>query len=61
MNGIEGVSIPCPHCGESIEVFVDLSLSQQSYTEDCPVCCSPMVLQVSVDETGIPNAVAVRE
>jgi hypothetical protein len=34
--------VTCPHCGEPITVFVDLSVESQSYIEDCSVCCRPM-------------------
>ena len=44
--------ISCPYCGESISILVDDSLSEQSYVEDCQVCCRPIVLNVSVDVDG---------
>lgn len=34
--------VTCPHCGEPITLFVDLSVESQSYVEDCSVCCRPM-------------------
>ncbi|HEY9783188.1 MAG TPA: CPXCG motif-containing cysteine-rich protein [Leptolyngbyaceae cyanobacterium] len=41
----------CAYCGESNLTFVDLSAgSQQSYVEDCQVCCQPNVLYLYVDE-----------
>jgi len=44
--------ISCPYCGESITVLVDDSLPEQSYIEDCQVCCRPIVLNVSADPDG---------
>lgn len=41
-------SVTCPHCWETIEVLVDLSVDEQSYVEDCSVCCRPMTLSVVV-------------
>lgn len=41
-------TITCPHCGESIEVVIDLSAGEQSYIEDCSVCCRPMTLKIGV-------------
>ncbi len=38
----------CPYCGEPIRLVVDGSVEQQEYTEDCEVCCRPMVVSVSV-------------
>jgi 5-methylcytosine-specific restriction endonuclease McrA len=41
----------CAYCGEQNLTFVDLSAGgQQSYVEDCQVCCRPNVLYVRVDE-----------
>ena len=37
----------CPWCGEPIELTLDLSSGDDSYVEDCPVCCAPMVVTVS--------------
>jgi hypothetical protein len=42
------VRIQCPYCGESIEIVIDGSLEQQSYIEDCFVCCRPIELSVTV-------------
>lgn len=44
----DAVRIQCPYCGETIEIIIDGSLQQQSYIEDCCVCCSPIELQVTV-------------
>lgn len=43
----------CPACGEEISVPIDADEgSRQSYVEDCPVCCSPVVLRVQMEEDG---------
>lgn len=36
--------ITCPHCGERIEIVLDLSIPEQQYVEDCFVCCRPIVI-----------------
>jgi len=42
----------CDHCGEEIVVPIDLSGgSDQEYVEDCPVCCSPNLIHVEIDES----------
>jgi hypothetical protein len=41
--------IRCPFCAESITVLLDLSVSGQSYIEDCQVCCQPMQISYQVD------------
>jgi len=46
--------IQCPYCGESIEILIDASIPQQSYSEDCQVCCRPIDIDVSIDEDGMP-------
>ena len=44
--------VTCPYCGEVIELRVDVSAGSQSYIEDCPVCCQPINVDVSVDAQG---------
>ncbi|MCK6446140.1 MAG: CPXCG motif-containing cysteine-rich protein [Planctomycetes bacterium] len=40
-------SYACPSCGESIVVPLDPTQGdEQSYVEDCPVCCNPNVIHV---------------
>jgi hypothetical protein len=34
--------VTCPSCGETIELWLDLSVDSQTYIEDCSVCCNPM-------------------
>jgi hypothetical protein len=41
----------CAYCGEPNLTFIDLTAGgQQSYVEDCQVCCNPNILYVRVDE-----------
>jgi hypothetical protein len=41
----------CAYCGETNLTFVDLSAgTQQSYIEDCQVCCQPNVLYLQIDQ-----------
>ena len=61
MSGVEPVSIQCPYCGEAIEIVVDLSVEEQTYIEDCQVCCRPITLAVAIDEAGIPIVEASQE
>ncbi|WP_396602079.1 CPXCG motif-containing cysteine-rich protein [Algibacter sp. R77976] len=32
----------CPHCWETISMLLDNSVYNQSYVEDCEVCCNPI-------------------
>lgn len=54
-------SIGCPYCGETISILIDDSLPEQSYVEDCQVCCRPIVLNVSIDPDGDASVVARSE
>jgi hypothetical protein len=42
--------VSCPYCGETITVFLDLSVESQSYIEDCSVCCQPMTISYSATD-----------
>lgn len=40
----------CPYCGEEVDVAVDeMGVSEESYVEDCPVCCRPWQVHVVRD------------
>ena len=44
---VEEVIIDCPSCGEPVALEVDTTGgAEQSYFEDCPVCCRPMEVYV---------------
>jgi transcription elongation factor Elf1 len=32
----------CPHCWEEISMLLDASIANQTYVEDCEVCCNPI-------------------
>ena len=43
----------CAFCGEDNEVFVDPSGGrQQTFTEDCAVCCRPNLITLTLDDDG---------
>jgi Cysteine-rich CPXCG len=42
----------CPYCGEMLDVLIDGSSGEQSYYEDCSVCCSPILFLLTEDESG---------
>ncbi len=52
MQVIESSVILCPYCGESFEIMVDISAGQQTYIEDCYVCCRPITININVNEQG---------
>ena len=44
----DSVMTDCPYCGERFELIVDPSVPEQTYTEDCYVCCRPIVFSVFI-------------
>ena len=44
---IQGHNVQCPNCWETVNLTLDLSVPEQSYIEDCPVCCRPMMVSYS--------------
>jgi len=50
---IQGVEVSCPYCGEVFSTQIDTSVEQQVYTEDCYVCCQPIVFSVTLEVTGL--------
>lgn len=43
----------CPYCGERIDVFVDISAGDQTYIEDCFVCCRPIQMTIVVEDDSV--------
>ncbi|MBO0321500.1 CPXCG motif-containing cysteine-rich protein [Muricauda sp. CAU 1633] len=37
----------CPYCWEEISFLLDTSVSNQTYVEDCEVCCNPIEISAS--------------
>jgi len=50
MNLLQDQDATCPHCWETIGLTLDLSVPEQSYVEDCPVCCKPMVVSYTTED-----------
>lgn len=46
MNEVVEHSLDCPCCGAPITMLLDLSVEEQSYVEDCEVCCRPVLVHV---------------
>ena len=49
---LEAAVYECPYCGEEVETTVDLSAGDQTYIEDCQVCCRPWQVHLSYDDHG---------
>jgi hypothetical protein len=53
MNLLEGHDATCPHCWEVINLTLDLSIPEQSYIEDCPVCCRSILISYAAHDGEI--------
>lgn len=58
---LSNVDVQCPYCGEWISLVADESAGSQRYTEDCQVCCQPMVVIVDIDDDGSASMQVQRE
>ena len=38
----------CPYCWAEISMVLDMSVSSQSYVEDCEVCCHPIEVHYTI-------------
>lgn len=52
MNYLLSYTLSCPYCGESFETSLDVSQGDQSYIEDCYICCRPIQFYLQVDSSG---------
>ena len=57
---IEAIRIDCPYCGESFESSTDTSGGDQTYVEDCAVCCRPIVVSITVGDEDVLEGVTTR-
>lgn len=51
-NELSDQSVQCPYCWEMIDVLIEPVDTDQTYIEDCQVCCRPIVFEISVDQMG---------
>jgi hypothetical protein len=42
----------CPYCWQSITMLLDTSIRQQTYIEDCEICCNPIEIHYEIDRDG---------
>lgn len=51
---LSAITFTCPHCAQSIESAADPSQgANQSYIEDCQVCCRPLRVEIRIDNDHI--------
>ncbi|MDK2778295.1 MAG: CPXCG motif-containing cysteine-rich protein [Pseudomonadota bacterium] len=44
--------IYCPYCGEKETLLIDPQDAGEEYTEDCQICCRPMIIHVCQEADG---------
>lgn len=52
-DDISSHTITCPHCWEPHQVLIDGTGGDQTYIEDCSVCCHPIELTIRMDDDGL--------
>lgn len=52
MQELRDIAVCCPYCGEMIDTTIDESAGPQSYYEDCPVCCAPIMCDITETASG---------
>jgi transcription elongation factor Elf1 len=45
----------CPYCWQQISMILDLSIEEQTYVEDCEVCCRPIQIGYTIEDSGIKD------
>lgn len=50
---LDEVRISCPYCGEDFTTLIDSSAGEQSYIEDCQICCNPIQFDIRIDTNGM--------
>ena len=46
-------SFTCPHCWSYVSMLVDPSVREQTYIEDCEVCCRPLRVHVVTERDRV--------
>jgi len=45
----------CPYCWQNISILLDSSVVEQTFIEDCEVCCQPIEIMISFEENEIKS------
>ncbi len=43
----------CPYCWQTISMILDLSVDEQNYVEDCEVCCNPIQISFTAEDSEL--------
>lgn len=49
MNLVDEIDVSCPYCGETFAISVDTAGGSYTTTEDCAVCCRPILFQIECE------------
>lgn len=60
-NSLKELEIECPWCWQAISLLLDCSAGDQSYSEDCEVCCQPMMIKLKLVISGEIELAVSRE
>ena len=52
MFGEKNLSFQCPYCCSEIEFVCEVFHGSQQYTEDCEICCQPILIDYQVNDEG---------
>lgn len=48
----DSLTISCPHCGEEFSLAIDVSEGSAEFVVDCEVCCRPMTVALTINDSG---------
>lgn len=49
----------CPYCWENISMLLDASTTNETYVEDCEVCCNPIQITANFKGNTLINFDAI--
>lgn len=58
MDFVSQAQVQCPFCWEAVEFPIDSSFGSYEEVVDCPVCCRPMDLSVTISGNEIVSVKA---
>ena len=48
----------CPYCWQEISMILDLSVKEQNYIEVCEVCCRPIQIYYTAEDSELAEFTA---
>ncbi len=50
----------CPYCWEEISMLLDPDMSDESYIEDCQVCCNPIEIKFIMVDNKVVKFISIK-